>query len=1039
MEREVRMRTWIAAAIFTSFLAVFSSTLAAQNNPVPHINNPLVPSATPPGGPGFTLAVNGASLVHGAVVKWNGSARATTFVSPTQVTAAIPTSDLVVAETVFVTVSNPGPGGGISNAVFFEVTSPTKSLAYTRTDSDLPDGNLSTVEEPTALTVLDLTNTGNPYLAVANSRCPTELECIIEKASISFAADGNDLVYQTFTGASPYQIESGDFNGDGRLDLITAGPINYSILLNESNLLPAHTDYPLPAGCSVPFVLGDFNGDGRLDLVLTGTSGICILPGNGDGTFGPPVNIDLGTTTQVGAVGDFNGDGKLDLAVSNLLPNTVSILLGNGDGTFQPPVDYAAGPFPTIIVTADFNGDGKLDLAVVDNNSIISIYLGNGDGTFQTRTDYPAGTAIESLTMGDYDGDGILDLAVSDSLCTDAGCPATGSINVLLGNGDGTFQSHLDFADGGQPGSVVTGSFQFSGGQNGASGRPGFATSNNQQNTISVFDPITTVTVNPLPTISSISPSSALVNSEAFTLIVNGTNFGTGSTVYFGGQARVTTFSSATQLTAAIQAGDVAATGVVTVLVANPIPGGGDSTPVTFNVYGPPPTISFLSPSSVVAGGPAFTLAVNGANFVNGAVVNFNSTFRTPAFVSATQLTIAISASDIANQGTIEISVTDPVGNGSGGGTSSTLPLTILPANTQPVVGGFSPASTTAGGPSFTLILTGTGFTAGSVVTFNSNTVSSAYVSATQLQAAIPASAIAVAGTPFVTVANPGGIPSVVASFTVNNPVPEASSLSPSSVPAGNAAITLNVTGTNFNASSAILVNGSSRATTLVSSTSLSAALTASDFAHSGTLSVTVNNPTPGGGTTSALTVVVEDFKLNVQSPATSVPAGQPAMFSFMMVPANAVTANAVSLTATGVPPGATASFTPSSTIVAGSASATVTLTITTTAHSPVVASRNFPPRFRSRRPLPRLVGLTILLMGLGLLVLHARMRRIAPQFFLLFLLMIFAGLAACGSGGSTTQQLNPSTGTPAGTYSIVVTAASGNGSLSTTVMMSVM
>lgn len=120
--------------------------------------------------------------------------------SSTQVTAAIPASDIVVAETVFVTVSNPGPGGGISNAVFFEVTSPTNSLAYTRTDSDLPYAGSSTIEEPTGLTVMDLTNTGNAYLAVANKTCPTELDCIIEEASISFAADGNKLAYQTLTG-----------------------------------------------------------------------------------------------------------------------------------------------------------------------------------------------------------------------------------------------------------------------------------------------------------------------------------------------------------------------------------------------------------------------------------------------------------------------------------------------------------------------------------------------------------------------------------------------------------------------------------------------------------------------------------------------------------------------------------------------------------------------------------------------------------------------------------------------------------------------
>jgi hypothetical protein len=772
--REVRMRTWIAAPIFGLFLLAYSSPVPAQNNPVPYVNNPTAPAATAPGGPQFTLTVNGAGFVNGAVVRWNGSARATTVVSPIKATAVIPASDIAVAATVFVTVSNPSPGGGISNPVFFQVTTPATSLAFTRTDSDFPHDSSSTIAKPSALAVFDLTNTGIPYLAIANGTCPIELECTLEKASISIASEGSTLSDQAYTGASPFSIGSGDFNGDGLLDLIAAGPLNFSILFNTSipgNDFPVHKDYPLPPGCSAPFALGDFNGDGHLDLALSGSSGICVLLGHGDGTFGGPASFDSGSLTGALAVGDFNGDGKLDLAVANPFANTISILLGNGDGTFQTPVDYSTGPLPNFVVTGDFNGDGRLDLAVV-NNTNVSIFLGNGDGTFKSRVDYPAGANIQSLTVGDYNGDGVLDLAVADSLCVTSTCPTNGSVNVLLGNGDGTFQSHLDFISGGQPVSMATGEFEYVGEQGGPVGRPGIATANEQDNNVSVFVAIPTGPVNSIPTISSITPSSALVNSGAFTLTVNGTNFISSSTVYFGGQPRVTTLVSATQITAAIQANDVGGTGAVSVLVANLAPGGGDSTSSTFNVYGPPPTVSSLSPSSVVAGSIAFTLLVNGLNFVNGAAVNFNAAPRPTTFVSSTQLTSAISAANIANPGTINISVTDPVGNGSGGGTSSALPLTILPTSTQPVVGAIVPASATAGGAAFTLTLAGTGFTASSVVSFNSIVVSSAFVSATQLQAAIPASAIAVAGSPFVTVANPGGSASVVVTFTVNNPVP---------------------------------------------------------------------------------------------------------------------------------------------------------------------------------------------------------------------------------------------------------------------------
>src|SRR5438132_9572044 len=106
----------------------------AQTNPVPLINQPLVPDATAPGGPGFTLTLNGTGFVSGSSVNWNGSPRATTFVSDSQLTASILASDIAIASTASVTVVNPTPGGGSSNVEFFPITLASSSILLSKSD-----------------------------------------------------------------------------------------------------------------------------------------------------------------------------------------------------------------------------------------------------------------------------------------------------------------------------------------------------------------------------------------------------------------------------------------------------------------------------------------------------------------------------------------------------------------------------------------------------------------------------------------------------------------------------------------------------------------------------------------------------------------------------------------------------------------------------------------------------------------------------------------------------------------------------------------
>ena len=326
---------------------------------------------------------------------------------------------------------------------------------------------------PFALTIVDVNGDGRPDLLISGVGNNNDgvIGVLLGNSGGTFSGP---IAYYDVGGQAATAPVVADVNGDGKPDVVVAGACSSNcaqgstmagvLLGNGDGTFQQAVVYNASGYAIAPSVaVQDLNGDGRPDLVVadlhcesTGFNGcLSVLLGNGDGTFrAASVYQSGGSNAESVVIADVNGDAKLDLLVTNggSSESSVGVLLGNGDGSFQPTMAYGSGgAFAFSLVIADVNRDKKPDLVVTNvYSNTIGVLPGNGDGTFQPAVAYDSGgQGIVSLVVTDVNSDGTPDFVVAN--CGLVFCPGNGEVDVLLGNGDGTFRPAVSYDREGFP------------------------------------------------------------------------------------------------------------------------------------------------------------------------------------------------------------------------------------------------------------------------------------------------------------------------------------------------------------------------------------------------------------------------------------------------------------------------------------------------------------------------------------------------------------------------------------------------------------
>ncbi len=838
----------------------------------------LVPSSILAGSAGLTLTVIGANFVSpmvgtvaasapGSVIRFNGTDRTTSFIDSTRLTTMVGSHEIEAAGVIRVSVSNEAQGGGVSNALNWNISNPQPTIT-----------GISPVRVLVGSKAQSVTVSGSGFVADSSVRFqgssrPTtfvstsQLSVLLSDSDLSVIGSYPLTVYNsTPGGGTSNSVSFSVFAPTPVISSLTppsvvAGSTGFVLTVHGSNFLAPATGNRYTAGSMILWKgvsrPTSYISDSQLNTTVTaaeiGSAELIPITVSNESLGGGvsnaltfAVNNPTPRITTISPVTVTLGSSTISLSVTG--SGFVSGSRVQFQGSDRPTAFVSSAELQATLPASDFQ------VAVSAAITVFSPSPGGGTSNSVTFSVNAPTAVMESISpQSILAGSGGFTLTVSGSNFLQpgfAGSSAAGS--VILWNGVSRPTRFIDpkHLTAAIPESDVA-----------SAGTASVSVSNESLGGGVSKSALFTVN-NPLPVLVAISPPRVIPGIGPLSLSISGKGFVPESVVRFQGSNRPTTYVSSTQLKANLPASDFVDVGPAIITVFNSAPGGGLSNSLTLSIGAQTPGIESLTPSSLPAGSGDFTLTVSGIHFaapivdntvIPGSIIRWNGASRITSYVDANHLTASIPAADVAKAGTVTITVSNQT---QGGGVSNGATFTIN--NPLPTMIDMNPKRLSPGSTDTTLTVDGSGFVGESVIRYMGKDRPTTFVSSTQLQAKLPSSDFAEPGSFSIAVFNPapGGGTSNALPLEVALPVPEIQSLSPSSAIAGSSGFTLTVIGSHFvapgtgaNAYSGTIVlwNGSRRPTTFLDSSRLTAAIPAADISAAGTVSVGVQTEAPGG------------------------------------------------------------------------------------------------------------------------------------------------------------------------------------------------